>query len=274
MLRKRNEILLQFLCIQLLILFFLPSCNAQSNNTEKAEKIKSNDPEEEEFYGRISDSIKANPQNLEWRYIRAIGYQEKAQYPAAIGDLNMLMDHFKKDPAPLIFSMLHNDTIAMCDILYTRAYSYDKADSVDQSVRDYRELLKCNPSDFFYQIAIPRVLIHHKRFEEAEKEIEEMIKKEPNNERAWVYQGVLKYEMGLYKEALMQLNLTLSKFPNSIEALVTKAKIQFKLSENNTACKTLEEAKSKINLAYFGGQRGYERSFNEEIDSLKTANCR
>jgi tetratricopeptide (TPR) repeat protein len=238
---------------------------------QEPEKIISENSEEEQFYSRLNDSIKTNPTNPLWHYLRGTGYQEKGMYKNAVPDLSMVMSYLKKEGTFLIMHGMDNITI--CEILYQRAFCYEKIDSLDSAVNDYRALLSCNFEDIQYQISIPRLYIKHKKISQAQKEISQMLSQKPDNERALVYQGILDYEMGSYEKALFSVNNCLEKHPNSIEGLVTKAKILIKKNKLSDACNLLDEAKKKMNLDYFGGQRGYMRSFDEEIKSLQNQNC-
>ena len=82
------------------------------------------------------------------------------------------------------------------------------------------------------------------------------------------------YEFQKHQEAFNAIEVALKKYPTSIEGLLTKGKILIKLNSIAEACKCFDEAKSKISLDYFGGQRGYQRDFESDIDKLKSLNCK
>jgi predicted Zn-dependent protease len=144
---------------------------------------------------------------------------------------------------------------------------------VDSSFADYRYLQSVKPNDFMYSIAITRLFIKHEEFDKAQIEIDRL-KKLRENERGLVYQAILFYEMGKYNDASNAIDIALRKYPNSIEGLLSKAKILGKLNNSDDACKNANEAKAKITLEYFGGQRGYQRDFEKDIESLKSLYCK
>lgn len=223
----------------------------------------------------IDDSIKANPKNSNWLYIKGMMFAEQQKFQSAIEPLNLSLKYlhqFKIDN-PNAIAFPNDQPLDSCDILQLRAFCYDNLDSLQSSIADFRYLQEKRPNEFMYSISVARLYIERKDYVKAQTEIDKM-KVVPNNERGLVYQAVLFFEQEKYEEALNSVEIALTKYPNSIEGLVTKSKIFGKLGKPDDACKSASEAKAKISLDYFGGQRGYQRDFDREIDKLNNLYCK
>lgn len=231
--------------------------------------------DEEQVVKMINDSIKANPKNSNWLFMKGMMFAQANKFQTAIEPLSLSLKYLQqfKIDNPNAITFPNDQPLDSCDILKFRAYCYDNLDSLQSSIADYRYLQSRKPNDFFYSVAVARLYIKHKDFGKAQYEIDQL-KRFPENERGLVYQAVLFYEQGKYVEALNSIDDALEKYPNSIEGLVTKAKILGKLDKPEEACKNASEAKTKITLDYFGGERGFLREFDQDIDNLKSLYCK
>jgi len=232
--------------------------------------------DEEQAASMINDSIKANPKNSNWLFLKAMMLTDAKKYQSAIEPLSLSLKYlhqFKIDN-PNAMTLPNDQPLDSCDILHLRAFCYDTLDSLQNSITDYRYLQSRKPNEFFYSIAVSGLYIKRKQFDNAQIEIENIKKGNGNLERGLVQQAILFYEFGKYQEALKAIAVALQKYPTSIEGLLTKGKILTNLNRMTEACKCLDEAKSKISLDYFGGQRGYQRDFESDIDKLKSLNCK
>ena len=232
--------------------------------------------DEEQATNMINDSLKANPKNPNWLYRKAMMLAETKKYQSAIEPLSLSLKYlhqFKIDN-PNAMTVPNDQPLDSCDILHLRAFCYDILDSLKNSINDYRDLQLRKPNDFFYSIAVSRLYVKRKQFDNAQVEIENIKRKNGNLERGLVQQAILFYEFENYKEALKAIEVALQKYPASIEGLLTKGKILVKLNRQDESCKYFDEAKSKITLEYFGGQRGYQRDFESDIDKLKSIHCK
>jgi tetratricopeptide (TPR) repeat protein len=227
--------------------------------------------QEEEAFKMLNDTLQKDPKNAGLLFMRGLAFSETNKYDSAIADFTSALVNLKSQKSKPLFG--DDKPVDSADILMIRAYCYDVTNAVDNSVADYRYLQSAKPNDFMYSIAVARLYIKHKNFEKAQIEIDRL-KKLADNERGLVYQAILFHEQGKYSEALNSVDAALKKYPNSIEGLVTKAKILGKLDKQQEACTYANEAKTKITLDYFGGQRGYQRDFEREIDNLKNLNCK
>jgi tetratricopeptide (TPR) repeat protein len=227
--------------------------------------------QEEQAFKFLNDTLRKDPKNSELLFMRGLAFSEAKKYDSAIADFSAALKNLKSQNNTPIFR--DEKPVDSSDILFMRAYCYDVTNAVENSVADYRYLQTIMPNDFMYSIAVARLYIKQKDFEKAQNEID-LLKKFSKNERGLVYQAILFYEMDKYNEALNAVNITLKKYPNSIEGLVTKAKVLAKLNKTEEACKNANEAKSKITLDYFGGKRGYQRDFERDIDNLKSLYCK
>ena len=232
--------------------------------------------DEEQATKMINDSVKANPTNSNWLFLKGMMLGETKKYQSAIEALSLSLKYlhqFKIDN-PNAMTIPNDKALDSCDILHLRAFYYDILDSLQNSINDYRYLELRKPNDFFYSIAVSRLYIKRKQFDNAQVEIENIKKENGNLERGLVQQAILFYEFEKYQEALKAIEVALQKYPTSIEGLLTKGKILLKLNQQDEACKYFDEAKSKMTLNYFGGQRGYQRDFESDIDRLKSSNCK
>jgi tetratricopeptide (TPR) repeat protein len=227
--------------------------------------------QEEQIFKFLNDTLQKDPKNSELLFMHGLAFSEAKKYDSAIVDYTAALKYLKSQKNTPIFR--DEKLVDSVDILMMRAYCYDMTNAIDNSVADYRYLQTAKPHDFMYSIAVARLYIKHKDFNSAQKEINRL-KKFPENERGLVYQSILFYETDKYNEALTAVNRALIKYPNSIEGLVTKTKILAKLGRTEEACKNANKAKAKVSLAYFGGQRGYQRDFESDIDNLKSLYCK
>lgn len=201
---------------------------------------------------------------------------ETKNFQSAIEPLSLSLKYlhqFKIDN-PNAMAVPNDQPLDSCDILHLRAFCYDTLDSLQNSISDYRYIQSRKPNDFFYSIAVSRLYIKRKQFDKAQIEIENIKKVNGNLERGLVQQTILFYESEKYQEAFKAVEVALQKYPTSIEGLLTKGKILIKLNRITEACKCFDETKSKITLDYFGGQTGYHRDFERDIDNLKSINCK
>jgi tetratricopeptide (TPR) repeat protein len=218
----------------------------------------------------LNDSLQRDPKNSEMLFVRGLGFNDLKKYDSAITDFNSALKYLNYQVNK---PFLRDDRTAdSADIMMMRAYCYDMIDDVDKSVSDYRYLQNAKPNDFMYSIVVARLYIKHKEFEKAQAEINSL-KEQPQNERGLVYQAVLFNEMERYNEALNAVDETLKKYPGSIEALITKAKILDKLGNKKDACQTISEAKNKMTIDYFRGHPGYMQDFEDDINNLKNLYC-
>ena len=232
--------------------------------------------DEDQIVKMINDSIRANPKNSNWLFLKATMLADKKNYQSAIEPLTLSLTYlhqFKIDN-PDALALLNDQPLDSCAILFIRAFCYDILDSLQNSINDYRYLQSRKPNDFFYSIAISRLYIKRKLFDNAQLEIENIKKASQNLERGLVQQAILYYESENYQEALKAIEVALGKYPNSVEGLVTQGKILIKLNRQTESCKYFSEAKSKMTLDYFGGQRGYKRDFEMDIEKLTTLYCK
>ena len=232
--------------------------------------------DEEQAGSMINDSIKVNPKNSNWLFLKAMMLTDVKKYQSAIEPLNLSLKYlhqFKIDN-PNAMTVPNDQPLDSCDILHLRAFCYETLDSLQNSISDYRYLQLRKPNDFFYSIAVSRLYIKRKQFDNAQAEIENIKKSTGNLERGLVQQAILFYEFGKYQEALKAIDIGLQKYPTSIEGLLIKGKILTSLNRITEACKCFDEAKSKISLDYFGGQSGYQRGFESDIDKFKSLNCK
>ena len=223
----------------------------------------------------INDSIKANPKNSNWLYLKGMMLTEAKQYQFACERFSLSLKYlhqFKIDN-PNAIKISNNQALDSCDILHLRALCYDKLDSLQNSITDYKYLQSRKPNDFFYSIVISQLYVKRKQFYNAQVEIENIKKSNGNLERGLVQQAIYYYEFEKYQEAFKAVEIAIQKYPASIEGLLTKGKILIKMNKRTDACKYFEEAKLKISLDYFGRQRGFQRDFENEIDKLKSLNC-
>jgi tetratricopeptide (TPR) repeat protein len=227
--------------------------------------------QEEQAFKMLNDTLQKDPKNSGLLFMRGLAFSETKKYDSAIADFTSALKNLKSQNSKPLFG--DEKPVDSTDILMIRAYCYDVTNAVDNSVADYRYLQPAKPNDFMYSIAIARLYIMHKDFEKAQREIDRL-KKLTDNERGLVYQAILFYEQNKYSEALNAVDVALKKYPNSIEGLLTQAKILGKLYKPEEACKNANEAKAKITLDYFGGQRGYQRDFETDIDNLKKLYCK
>lgn len=219
----------------------------------------------------INDRLEKQPQNPELLFFRGMAYGEMKEYRKAITDYNAALANLKSyKPKSDIEYYTPADS---SDILIGRALAYDMMNEVDSSVMDYSYLQSRKPNDFWLSVSVAHIYIKHKDFNNAQVEINRL-KALKENERGLVYQAILFYEMENYSEALYAINEALAKYPGSIQGMITLAKILNKLNKTDSACNIITQAASKINLEYFGGQRGYHRDFEKEIDILKADYCR
>ena len=232
--------------------------------------------DEEQVNNMINDSIKANPRNSNWLYLKGMMLVEIKKYQSAIEPLSLSLKylHQFKIGNPNAMTVPNDKPLDSCDILHIRAFCYDTLDSLENSITDYRYLQSRMPNDFFYSIAVSKLYIKRKQFDNAQAEIENIKKRNGNLERGLVQQAILFYEFKKYQEAFKSIEIALQKYPTSIEGLLTKGKILMKLNRITEACRFFDEAKLKISLEYFGGQRGYQRDFESDIDKLKSINCK
>lgn len=225
----------------------------------------------EEAFKMLNDTLQKDPKNSGLLFMRGLAFSETKKYDSAIVDFTSALLNLKSQKSKPLFG--DDKPVDSADILMIRAYCYDVTNAVDNSVADYRYLQTAKPNDFMYSIAVARLYIKHKVFKKAQTEIDR-IKKFYDNERGLVYQAILFYEQNKYSEALIAVDIALKKYPTSIEGLITKAKTLGKLNKMEEACKNASEARTKITLDYFGGQRGYQRDFEKDIDSLKSLYCK
>jgi tetratricopeptide (TPR) repeat protein len=231
--------------------------------------------DEEQVVKMINDSIKVNPRNSNWLFLKGMMFTQSNKFQSAIEPLSMSLKYLQqfKIDNPNAIPVPNDQPLDSCDILQLRAFCYDNLDSLQSSIADYRYLQSRKPNDFFYSVAVARIYIKRKDFRNAQYEIDQL-KKFSENERGMVYQAILFYEQGMYLEALNSIDIALKKYPDSIEGLVTKAKILGKLDKPEEACKNAGEAKTKITLDYFGGQHGFLREFNNDISHLTSLYCK
>ncbi len=219
----------------------------------------------------LNETIKKDPENSELLYLRGVFFSESKQCDSAVIYFTAALKYLKAQKNKSVFR--DEKLVDSLDIIYNRAYCYDLINSIENSVSDYRYLQSVKPADFMYSIAVARLYIKHKEFSKAQIEIDRL-KYLIENERGLVYQSILFYEQGKYEDGLAAVNVALSKYPNSIEGLVTKVKMLGKLKRDEEACNTIKDAKLKVTLEYFGGERGYQRDFVEEIEQLRAKYCK
>jgi len=231
---------------------------------------------EEEAMSMVNDSLKANPNNVNWLYVKGLILSQSKKFEQAIPYLTLSLKnlHQFKIENPNALAFPNELPLDSCDILRERAYCYDLLDSVNNSVNDYRYVQMREPNDLFYSTAVSRLYIKHKIFDKAQIEIDRLKDRKGNNERGLVQQAILFYEQQEYNKAQAAVAIALKKYPASIEGLMTQGKILVKLNRQTESCKYFSEAKSKMTLAYFGGQRGYQRDFEKDIESLKKLYCK
>jgi hypothetical protein len=231
---------------------------------------------EEQVTKLIEDSLRANPQNSNYLFMKAMLLSEKKQTKEAVKFLTLSLKYlhqFKREH-PGAMSFPNEKPLDSLDLIHYRAYCYDLLNMADSAATDYKYLQKRNPTDFLYSVAIARLYIKHKFFDKAQAEIDKLKNKDDNNERGMVYQAILFLEKGKYNDALRAANATLKKYPSSIEGLITKGKILLKLNRQAESCNYFSEARSKITPEYFGGRMGYQYDFEKDIAKLLTANCK
>lgn len=219
----------------------------------------------------LNDTIKKDPKNSELLYLRGLLFSESKQCDSAVIYFTAALKYLKAQKNTPVFR--NEKLVDSLDIIYSRAYCYDLLNSTENCISDYRYLQSVKPADFMYSIAVARLYIKHKEFPKAQIEIDRL-KVLLENERGLVYQAILFYEKEKYEDGLIAVNVALSKYPNSVEGLVTKVKILGKLKRDEEACNTINDAKLKVTLEYFGGERGYQRDFVEEIEQLKANYCK
>lgn len=226
--------------------------------------------EDQQVFKMLNDTLQKDPMNSGLLFLRGLAFSETKEYDSAIADFTSALENLKSHKSKPFYG--DEKPTDSADILAIRALCYDLTNAIDKSVADYRYLQAAKPNDFMYSIAVARLYIRHKDFAKAQTEIDRL-KKFSDNERGLVYQAILFYERNEYSEGLNAVDVALKKYPNSIEALVTKAKLLGKLDKSEEACKNASEAKSKMTPDYFSGQRGYQRDFEREIDNLKSLYC-
>ena len=207
--------------------------------------------------------------------MRGMLYAEIKNYERAIRDLTGSLTHlqeFRLKGRPSDFFKSQNWDSA--EIMHMRAFLYSEVDSIRQAASDYRYLDSVKPNEFFYTIAVARLYINRKMYDSAQAEIDRIKRNDPNSERALVHQAILYYELGKYEQALADIDTTLQKHPSSIQGMIVKANVLAKLNRREEACKIISEAALKKNLDYFGGQRGYLRDFEKEIEGLVKTYCK
>ena len=230
---------------------------------------------EEMFLKKFDDTLAKDPKNSGLLFMRAMLSAEKSgcknALPYFTAALQYLPESKKAEKAKDFFDS--EKSLDSAAIMHNRAYCYKEAGFIDSAIADYRYLQSLKPTDFFYSIAIAHVYIETKDFKKAQAEINKLKRNKANNERGLVYQAILYLKSGKYDEALKAVNIVLKKYPESIEGLLTKARALVSLKREKESCPVIDEALRKINLAYFGNERGYQMDFEKDLKELKSLYC-
>ena len=234
---------------------------------------------DEQVEQMLNDSLKRSPNNSNWLFLKgmllAVEYKKYEEaIPYLTSSLKNLHQFKVENPSARTFP---NDLpLDSCDILHIRAYCYDHIDSITNAIEDYRYLQQRQPNHFFYSVAVAKLYIKHKLFDKAQIELDIVKNQVGNNERGLVQQANYFYELSKYDDAEMAVEFALQRYPKSIEGLLIKGKVMIKLKREQEACKYFDEAKSKMNLDYFGGQSGYgfQQEVEKDINEFKSLYCK
>lgn len=166
------------------------------------------------------------PGNHVLRYNLAQIERARGQYAQAV---NLLSDIIKKNPH-------------YYDARLARAEMYLQQEKAREAIEDAdvllnSDVLKYSARDLLPKARFVRAAARYRLryYVEARADLHQLLKENPRNENAQILDALTLQKMGQPKEALNRLNLIVAAFPQSVEALATRAGIEVELGMDGLA---------------------------------------
>lgn len=161
------------------------------------------------------------------------------------GQVNRLQKNYEQAISDFTASLEKGGSI---DVLYSRANTYMDAKDFDNAIRDYGMIINQNPSypSIFFDRGYAFIMLD--KFEDAKKDLEEQLKRDPKDFKSLGNLIGLKKKLKLYEEALADYEILLEEFPDNPNSYILYNNRASLYQEINDYDKALIDANKSIEL--------------------------
>lgn len=165
--------------------------------------------------------------NRDLLHTRSMLYSAKGDYKKAIADMT---GYLKIDPEKV-------------RAYVWRGTAYEEDGQLDKALKDFETALQKSNNNYEYRFHMSRVLQKQHKMKEAAAQMTAIISRNPDEDEAWNRRGKLNFEMGNYKDAIIDFTHAIQTNFGSQETLYrSRAKVYEKLGQRDLAQKDLNKA--------------------------------